>query len=208
MKIPQKPVWMMWDHNIHYHGFLLRQVPVGAERALDVGCGAGLFATRIAEKVPEVLGIDRDGEMIRTARAAADAAEVDYLEGDVMDAKLPVGSFDFVSCLSALHHMPLRPALERFGSLLAPGGVVAILGHYRLVTPFDYAYAAITGALDLPVGVVRHRTQARVRRSGGVVEDWHDSLDEIRTEAGSVFPGAEVRRRMYDRYSLVYRKPR
>ena len=207
MKIPQKPGWMMWDHNIHYHGFLLRQIPVGAAKALDVGCGAGLFATRIAEKVPYVVGIDRDGEMIRTARAAAGDAAVDYVEGDVMDAELPVESFEFVSCLSALHHMPLRPALERLGSLLAPGGVLAILGHYSLATPFDYAYAGITGALDLPVGIIRHRTQAQVRRSTGVVADWHDTLSEVQMQAGLVFPAAKVRRHMYDRYSLVYRKP-
>ncbi len=208
MKIPQKPQWMVWDHNIHYHPFLLQHIPPGAKRALDVGCGAGLFAERIGEKVPDVVGIDRDSEMMRTASAASRSPHVQYLAAEIMAAELPLGSFDFVSCLSALHHIPLRPALERLGSLLAPGGVLAILGHYRLATPFDYAYAAITGALDLPIGVARHRTQARVRRSTGIVADWHDRLGEIRTEARFVFPGAKVRRHMYDRYSLVYRRPR
>ena len=207
MKIPQKPVWMMWDHNIHYHDFLLRQVPVRAKRAIDVGCGAGLFATRIAEKVPSVIGIDRDSEMIDLARRSAGEAKVEYLQADVMDADLPLRSFDFVSCLSALHHMSLHPALERLGSLLAPGGVLAILGHYKLATPFDYAFAGITAALDLPVGIVRHRSQAPVRRTTGVVAGWHDTLAEIRTATSSVLPGAMVRRHMYDRYSLVYGKP-
>ena len=198
---------MMWDHNIHYHEFLLQQVPVRAKRAIDVGCGAGLFATRIAERVPSVIGVDRDAEMIDLARRSAGEAKVDYLQADVMDADLPLRTFDFVSCLSALHHIPLHPALARLGSLLAPGGVLAILGHYKLATPLDYAYAGITAILDLPIGIVRHRTQAPVRRTTGVVADWHDTLAEIRTAAASVLPGAMVRRHMYDRYSLVYRKP-
>ena len=109
MKIPQKPQWMMWDHNIHYHPFLLKRIPPGAKRGLDVGCGAGLFSERVAARVPEVVAIDRDSEMIRTASAASRSRHVQYLTGDVMEAELPFDSFDFVSCLSALHHMPLRP---------------------------------------------------------------------------------------------------
>ncbi|MDP9067988.1 MAG: class I SAM-dependent methyltransferase [Actinomycetota bacterium] len=206
MKVPQKPKWMMWDHNIHYHRFLLQQIPPGAQRALDVGCGSGLFATRVAEKVPEVVAIDRDADMISTARSAPGGAVVQYFEADLLEADLPVGAFDFVSCLSALHHMPLRPGLERLGSLLAPHGVLAVLGLYKLATAFDYAYAAVTGLLDLPVGVVRHHTQAPLRRSGGVVADWHDTLREIRTAADAILPCSKVRRHMYDRYTLLYRK--
>ena len=197
----------MWDHNIHYHPVLLRHIPPGARRALDVGCGAGLFAERVAETVADVLAIDRDSETIRTASALSQHSNVTYVQADVMETELPSGSFDFVSCLSALHHMPLRPALERFGSLLAPGGVLAVLGLYKCATPFDYAFVGATALLDLPVGLVRHRAQAPVRRFQGVVRDWHDSLQDIRDAARSILPGAQVRRHMYDRYSLVYSRP-
>ncbi|HJR45338.1 MAG TPA: class I SAM-dependent methyltransferase [Actinomycetota bacterium] len=207
MKIPQKPRWTMWDHNIHYHPFLLEQIPAGCRTALDVGCGAGLFARRVAEQVREVTAIDRDPETIDAARSAAGDTGVRFLQADVMEAELPVGGFDFVSCLSALHHMPLRPALERLGCLVAPGGVLAVLGLYRVATPIDYAYVGGTALLDLAVGVVRHRTQAPVSTSQGVIADWHDTLGEIRKVSGSLLPGAVIRRRMYDRYSLVYRRP-
>src|SRR5687767_5265773 len=112
MKIPQKPNWLMWDHNIHYHQTLLRHIPQGAMRALDVGCGAGLFAERVAATVPDVVAIDRDSETIEAARALRQRPNVTYMQADVMEVALEPGSFDFVSCLSALHHMPLRPALE------------------------------------------------------------------------------------------------
>lgn len=208
LKIPQKPAWLMWDHNIHYHDYLLRHLPPGAKRALDVGCGAGLFATRLAERVPEVIAVDRDADIIHLARATSPGTNVQFVEADVLDRDFTPGSFDFVSCLSALHHMPLQPALEGLSSLLAPGGALAVLGLYRLATPFDYAYVGITGLVDLAAGVVRHRTQAPLRRPQGVVLDWHDSLREIRSAAQRLLPGARVRRHMDDRYSLVYCRPR
>lgn len=207
MKIPHKPEWMMWDHNAHYHEILLRHIPPGAKRALDIGCGCGRFAIRIAAQVPQVVAIDRDSQMIRAARAASPTAAVRYVEADVMDAKLPVAGFDFVSCIAALHHMPLQPALERLASLVAPGGVLVVLGLYRLTTPFDYAYTSLTGAIDLGIGVVRHRTQPDTKGSGASVVDPHESLREIRAATDAVLPGAKIRRHMYYRYSLVYSRP-
>lgn len=197
----------MWDHNIHYHRFLLRHIPPGAERALDIGCGAGLFAERVSVTVPEVVAIDRDSEVIRSARALSRSPNVDYVAGDVMQAELPLGSFDFVSCLSALHHMPLRPALDRLRSLVAPGGVLAVLGLYKCSTALDYMWVGTTALIDVVVGLVRHRTQASVRRSQGIALDWHDTLPQIRMDAHSVLPGAQLRRHMYDRYSLIYSAP-
>lgn len=207
MKIPQKPHWTMWDHNIHYHPFLLRHIPPGAKRALEVGCGAGLFAESVAATVPEVVAIDRDSEVIRSAQVLSRSPNVEYVQVDVMEAELPLGSFDFVSCLSALHHMPLGPALDRFRSLVAPGGVLAVLGLYKCATPLDYVWVGITALVDAGVGLVRYRTQASVRRSQGVVLDWHDTLREIRGEARCILPGAKLRRHMYDRYSVIYSRP-
>ena len=207
MKIPHKPDWMMWDHNIHYHDLLLRQIPAGAQKALDVGCGAGLFARRVAAHVPQVVAIDRDPRTISTARDASKDASVDYIQIDLMDAELPLGAFDFVSCIAALHHMPLRPGLERLGSLVAPGGLLAVLGLYKLSTPLDYVYASATGLVDLAVGVVRHRSQPDTGGSGAILADPRETLSEIRASAARILPGAKVRRHMYDRYSLVYSRP-
>ena len=97
MKIPQKPKWTMWDHNIHYHPFLLQRVPPTARRALDVGCGAGLFAERLATTVPEVVAIDRDSDVIRNTSELSHSPNVRYVVADVMQDDLPSASFDFVS---------------------------------------------------------------------------------------------------------------
>ena len=59
-----------WSHNEHYHGVLLEQIPPGATRALDVGCGTGAFARELAARVEHVDGIDRSADVAR-ARARA-----------------------------------------------------------------------------------------------------------------------------------------
>ena len=60
-----------WDHNAWYRRLLLTQVSAGAERVLEVGCGAGSLARALAGRVPLVEGIDRSPVMIEEARRLA-----------------------------------------------------------------------------------------------------------------------------------------
>ena len=60
-----------WNHNVHYQPLILGAVPPGCGQALDVGCGDGMLARRLAERCAEVTGIDRDPRMIALARAQA-----------------------------------------------------------------------------------------------------------------------------------------
>jgi 2-polyprenyl-3-methyl-5-hydroxy-6-metoxy-1,4-benzoquinol methylase len=43
-----------WNHNTHYHDIVLRNVPRGCGEALDVGCGDGLLARRLAPRAAHV----------------------------------------------------------------------------------------------------------------------------------------------------------
>jgi 2-polyprenyl-3-methyl-5-hydroxy-6-metoxy-1,4-benzoquinol methylase len=63
-----------WNHNVHYQPVILRAVPPGCGAALEVGCGDGLLASRLAERCAEVTAIDRDARMIALARSRAQAA--------------------------------------------------------------------------------------------------------------------------------------
>ncbi|MFY9930600.1 MAG: class I SAM-dependent methyltransferase [Streptosporangiaceae bacterium] len=63
-----------WNHNVHYQPVILRAVPPGCGPALDVGCGDGLLACRLAERCGSVTGIDSDAGMIAVARRRAERA--------------------------------------------------------------------------------------------------------------------------------------
>ena len=62
-----------WNHNVHYQPVILNAVPAGCGAALEIGCGDGLLASRLAERCAEVTAIDRDAEMIALARSRAQA---------------------------------------------------------------------------------------------------------------------------------------
>ena len=61
-----------WDHNAHYHRFLLRHVPARCRAALDVGCGTGAFSRLLAERSDQVIALDLSPRMIEIARARAE----------------------------------------------------------------------------------------------------------------------------------------
>ncbi len=57
----------MWNHNIHFHNYLLSQVPKKNNRVLDVGCGSGLLAWKIAKISDRVDAIDSDEMILKEA---------------------------------------------------------------------------------------------------------------------------------------------
>src|SRR5258708_13321595 len=57
-----------WDHNSHYHSFLLQHVPPRCSNALELGCGTGTFARLLAERAEHVLPINLSPQMIRIAQ--------------------------------------------------------------------------------------------------------------------------------------------
>jgi len=97
---------MPFNHNDHYHRLLLRQLPPGCRRALDVGCGTGRFARRLAQRGIQVDAIDRSPAAIQAARAvcaqAAGPGSVRYRQADVTTVELPNGRYDYLCCLASI----------------------------------------------------------------------------------------------------------
>ena len=121
-----------WNHNVHYQPVILRAVPPRCGPALDVGCGDGMLACRLAERCTEVTGIDRDDRMIALARerapAQAHAGHVTFVAADFLAYPLAEASFDFVCANTSLHHMDFAAALTAMARVLRPGGNLAVIG--------------------------------------------------------------------------------
>ncbi|RKT56560.1 class I SAM-dependent methyltransferase [Saccharothrix australiensis] len=183
-----------FDHNAYYHPLLLGHVPPGARTALDIGCGHGVFAGKLAARGLAVTAVDRAVE--------ADVPGVSFRRADALADDLG-GPYDFVSCIAALHHMPFGTAIARFRDLVAPGGVLAVLGLAKEKTARDWAVSLASLPLSLAVRLVRDDPV-----DSAPVRDWSMSVDEIKAGAERLIPGARVRRHLYWRYSLVWSKPR
>jgi SAM-dependent methyltransferase len=115
-----------WDHNAYYHRLLLRQMPQRCRRVLDVGCGAGAFAARLAQRSEQVDALDRSAEMIEEAKRRT-PGNLNCVLADVLADPLPGTDYDAIFSVSALHHMPLRDSLPVLEAALRPGGVLAAI---------------------------------------------------------------------------------
>ena len=116
--------------------------PIGG-RVLDVGCGPGHLADRLARDHDlEVTGLDLDSSMIERARANAArsvAAErrPTFVVGGVAALPFPDDSFDLVVSTLSMHHWADATAgLAEIGRVLRPGGRALIWDIRPGVVPF------------------------------------------------------------------------
>ena len=192
-----------WNHNSHYHERLLQAVPASCQRALDVGCGLGDFARRLASVAEQVDGIDREPAVIGRARElSSEVHNLRFVEADFMTWRAP-SSYDFVSMIATLHHMPFAAALTRATNLLRPGGVLAVLGLDRAPS---LLVAVARSSIAYPVSGCYHLTR-RTSRVGAPILEPAMTLGEIRQQVNELLPGATVRRHLLWRYSLTWIKP-
>jgi SAM-dependent methyltransferase len=136
------------------------------------------------------------------AKATTNGQNITFINGDVLIYPLQPGGFDFVVAVATMHHLPLRAALKKFSDLLRPGGVLAIVGLYRIATPVDYAFSA--AALPISWAIRSLRGQERV---GAPTQEPTETLRSIRRESDSILPGAVLRRQFFFRYTMVWSKP-
>ncbi len=193
-----------WNHNVHYQPVILAAVPPACGAALDVGCGDGLLARRLAARCGTVTGIDRDPGMIRIAREQSQALpNVSFIEGDFLAEPFGKESFDLLCSVTALHHMDFGAALTRKERLLRPGGMLAIVGLAR-----DGSLGGrLAGAAGLPADWVLRAVHGQ-GSSGAPIADPQMTWRQVREAARELLPGARYRRHLLWRYSLLWRKPR
>jgi SAM-dependent methyltransferase len=86
--------------------FLLRRIPAGCERALEIGCGLGRFTRALAGRVPRVIALDVSEEMLAVARRRAANRAIEFISGDAVDVVPGLGSFDLVISLATFRHLP------------------------------------------------------------------------------------------------------
>ncbi len=200
-----------WNHNAYYQPLILNAVPPGCGSALDVGCGDGMMACRLAGRCRDVTGIDRDGRMIRMARERGrELPNVAFIQADFLTYPLGEGSFDFVASNTAINHMDFEPALRHMARLLRPGGRLAIVGLARNGSPNDLLYDAAGVPLNLALGAVHGLARAvglEGEGPGHPVAGSPMTWGEVRSTAQRLLPGAQYRRHLLFRYSLTWRKP-
>jgi ubiquinone/menaquinone biosynthesis C-methylase UbiE len=201
-----------WNHNAHYHAFLLRQLPPRLDSALDLGCGTGAFARLLAQRTEQVLGLDLSPQMIRIARERSTGHEnVTFEIADATTWTFPRERFDCIASIATLHHLPLAETLTEMRQALRLGGTLLVLDLYRQQGLFD----VLTDLVAVPTHVVLRLVHTgRLRNSQKGRAAWaqhrrHEhylTLAQVRCACADVLPGARVRRHLLWRYSIVWTK--
>jgi ubiquinone/menaquinone biosynthesis C-methylase UbiE len=97
-----------------------------ARRIVDVACGTGILAERIADELhpDEVYGVDMSDGMLAQARART--SKVLWRKGPAEHLPFEDGMLDAVVTTSAFHFFDQPAALREFHRVLGSGGVAAV----------------------------------------------------------------------------------
>ncbi len=192
-----------WNHNTAYHPWILRRA-AGARSALDVGCGDGLLLERLAPVCSRVTGIEPDPAAYKMAlERTVTMKNGRVIRGDFLTAPLPPSSYDVLIFAASLHHMDAEEALLRATDLLTPGGALLVVGLARPESAADYLTEALR-VIPARIGSLLH---GEGRGPGVPVKAPETSLGEIRRTAARLLPDARIRRGLYYRYLLEWKKP-
>ena len=195
----------MWNHNSHYHDHLLTQLPPQIDRALDIGCGLGVFALKLASKAQIIDAVDTEAKIIQEALRIHDAPNIRYQCVDFIHAELPQNSYDAIVSIASLHHMDLEIALTKIRTLLRPSGKLLILGLYKETTVTDYLYSAVSVPLNY-IYLKRDRKNSSTTQKAPT-QNATLSLEQIKSIANSIIPSNKIQRHLFWRYSLIWKKP-
>jgi 2-polyprenyl-3-methyl-5-hydroxy-6-metoxy-1,4-benzoquinol methylase len=94
-------------------------------KALEIGCGTGLFTGLFAGTGVQILAVDISEDLLKKARLRALPEDrVQFVCRRFEDCEAQ-GPFDAVIGSSILHHLNLPAAIEKIYRLLKPGGVMS-----------------------------------------------------------------------------------
>ncbi|MDP1566522.1 MAG: bifunctional 2-polyprenyl-6-hydroxyphenol methylase/3-demethylubiquinol 3-O-methyltransferase UbiG [Polaromonas sp.] len=135
-------------------GWIESLAPLKGQRVLDIGCGGGILADAMARQGAQVLGIDLASKALKVAQlhaleAGTQGVEYREISAEALAAEQP-GSFDVVTCMEMLEHVPDPSSVVRAcASLVKPGGHVFFSTINRNAKAFVFAIVGAEYVLGL-----------------------------------------------------------
>ncbi len=137
-----KPLHEINPLRLHY---IDERVQLNGKRVLDVGCGGGILSESMAQLGADVTAIDMGKAPLSVAKLHAMESEVDinYQQITVEElAEQQPHSFDAVSCMEMLEHVPdPSSVIKACQKLVKPGGSVFFSTINR--NPKSYLFAIV-----------------------------------------------------------------
>lgn len=210
----------IYDDENSDDAWMLHHLPTGADRGLDLGCGAGRHAIYLADRCDEVLAVDISAGMLAIARKKRSRPNLRYEQRSLLDVTPESdGRFDVVVSFATIHHLPdTDRVLSHVKSLAAPGADVLLADvvrpddgwrsrdwHLRFARQEAEQIRQRTGSEEAAETAYRLRTHPR----------WLDhsttniplTRQEFEQRYAQVFPGAEFEHKHPIIASMYWRAP-
>jgi len=207
---PQRPLHELNPVRLAY---VRRVRPLSNLRVLDVGCGGGLLTEAMAAEGARATGIDLSEQLIDIARLhlleSGLQAEYRVVSAEALAAEQP-GTFDAVTCMEMLEHVPDPQAIvQACFDVLKPGGSLFLSTINR--TPAAFAMAVVgaeyvarllaKGTHDYRSFIKPSELASALRHAGFVLEDVSGLHYNPLTRTASVGSNTSVN------YLMTARKP-
>lgn len=105
---------------------LIAHIPTrNKQTALDLGCGYGFVASKLARKIPSVTAVDISPTALAVGRTTSH--KVRFVQHDVTSFR--TGHYDLIVCIGILPYLPARSAQTmsaNIDSMLNPGGTLFV----------------------------------------------------------------------------------
>lgn len=142
-----------------------------ADNVLDVGCGSGWLARRLAKRVPEgrVVGMDVSDEMIRVARRTSlEFENIVYAAGEVGEIPWDANFFNHAISVESAYYWPEPAAgIREIFRVLRPGGAAWILINYYRDNPHCHQWGPL---LAVPTQLLLAEEWAELFRQAGFTD--------------------------------------
>ena len=144
-----------WDQNSEFKplhsinplrlGWIKSFVELSGKRTLDVGCGGGILAEALAQSGAQTTGIDLSEKALKVAElhALESGAQVNYqaISAEALALTEPA-SFDVVTCMEMLEHVPDPASVVKACAVLAKPGATLFFSTLNR-NPKSYLFAII-----------------------------------------------------------------
>ncbi len=202
-----------WNHNNHYHNFLLKQLPFPCNNILDIGCGTSEFTRLLAKQAQNVVAIDLSPNAIEIAQERSrEYTNIDFQVADIMQWEFPKEHFDAIISIAALHHLPVEQLLPNLQAALVPGGKLVILDLLK----YESIQDSLSDIIAVPLNWTLQRLRnSQIKRSPEALQamrehlrtDEYLTLSQVKKIYTNSLSEAKIKKHLFWRYSIVWEKP-
>ncbi len=201
-----------WNHNNCYYEYLLGFLPEHVETCLDIGCGQGELSALLSRRSKKVTGVDLSGKMIEHAQKNNALPNIEYVCANILDMDFPDNSLDVIITTATAHHLPFEWLLMFAKQKLKSSGLFLVLDLTVAETLSDKLLWSFAVIPNIIMNIIKNgRLQKDDPHSAEVWKkhgehDTYMTLSQISMLANKHLPNALIKRKLFWRYVLVWKK--